>query len=42
MLYKRLKIKIPMWYFIQCSSKIDKVKLTGWLWGYTVVGIPSF
>jgi hypothetical protein len=45
MLYKRLEIKIQMWYFVQLALKKalkNKVQLTGWLWGYTVVGIPSY
>jgi len=45
MLYKKLKIKIQMWYFYTVSIKkvlkTDIVKLMGWLWGYTVVGVTT-
>jgi hypothetical protein len=42
MLYKKLTIKIKMWYFYTISIKKQTVILTGWLQGYAMVGILSY
>jgi len=45
MLYKNLRLKFKFGIFIQKGLKVlktDKVKLTGWVWVCTVVGIISY